>query len=160
MRGKFAEWEGALGRRKSTSNDTAVESFPEVLHPASRLPPRLHHNHQSHQVTPSLRHLPWLSSALRIRPNSLTNQTAPLAPHHCLPHHDSPQTTPAPAGLCSLPSGKPSAIPPALLCTCVQGEKTPTNLPIGVADPRGCPPTRHSFELLFQGWEMGSRSQS
>ena len=22
------------------------------------------------------------------------------------------------------------------------------------------PPTRHSFELLFQGWETGSRSQS
>lgn len=31
---------------------------------------------------------------------------------------------------------------------------------MGDADPHGCPPTRCSPELLFQGWGMGSRTRS
>lgn len=124
--------------------------------------PRLtsHHSHQFHQVTPSLKHLLWRSSALHIRSNALTNQTAPLAPPPLPPHHDCPQTTPCTSWAVFSAIWEAIRHPPGPLVHRSAGRKGPTHLPVGGADPHGCPPTRHSLELLFQEWGMGPRTQS
>lgn len=136
---------------------------PHTLSPGCS--PESCHNHQFHQVTPSLEHLLRFSIALHIRCSSLTNQMPPLAPHHCptimtvpinpctswtvLCHVGGHLLSP---GLAHTPicRGKwphcPSPSPPP------RRPVTTAVLPMRGADPHGCSPTRHSLRLLFQGW--------
>lgn len=143
------------------SKDRAVwRASQRALHPG-RPPPGSQHSRQFHQVTPTLQHLRWLPTALHFRSNSLTNQTSPLAPHHGPPpHHERPSVQPpAPAGLCTLPSGKPSAVPQALLCARLQGEKALLTFPwealtLVAALQSG---TALSYSSRARGWGQGHR---
>lgn len=106
-------------------------------------PPGSHHNQQFHQVTSSHKHLLWFSTALLIRVNSLINKTPPLA-LTTAPHIITAPKQPA------VPAGLFSAIweaichPLGLSRAPVSRDKRPPVLPVGGADPHGCPPTSPS----------------
>lgn len=87
------------------------------------------------------------STVLHSRSTSLTNQMPPLAPLHWPTHHCCPATAHGTSWAVLFTIWEATCHPPGLSLPRSAGRRGPSVLPMGGADPHGCPLTRHSPEL-------------